>query len=52
MQAIADRIPETEMLMINSARSLVAIGLEDVSARISRCKGDKESRGRSPARGG
>jgi tetratricopeptide (TPR) repeat protein len=43
MQAIADRIPETEMLMINSARSLVAIGLEDVSARISRCKGDKEA---------
>jgi tetratricopeptide (TPR) repeat protein len=42
MQAIADRIPETEMLMINSARSLLAIGLEDVSARISRCKGDKE----------
>jgi len=42
MQAIADRIPETEMLMINSTRSLVAIGLADISARISRSKGDKE----------
>jgi tetratricopeptide (TPR) repeat protein len=40
MQAIADRIPETDMLMINSARSLVSIGLADVNARISRCKGD------------
>jgi tetratricopeptide (TPR) repeat protein len=41
LQAIADRIPETDMLMINSARSLVAIGLADLSARISRCKGDR-----------
>jgi tetratricopeptide (TPR) repeat protein len=40
MQAIADRIPETETLMINTANNLVAIGLADVSARISRCKGD------------
>jgi len=40
MQAIADRIPETETLMINTANSLVSIGLADVSARISRCKGD------------
>jgi tetratricopeptide (TPR) repeat protein len=43
MQAIADRIPETDMLMINTARSLVSIGLADVSARISRAKGDKAS---------
>jgi tetratricopeptide (TPR) repeat protein len=31
------------MLMINTARSLVSIGLADVSARISRAKGDKAS---------
>jgi tetratricopeptide (TPR) repeat protein len=42
MQAIADRIPETDMLMINSARTVTSIALADGKARISRAKKDYE----------
>jgi tetratricopeptide (TPR) repeat protein len=38
MDAITKRIPETDMLMINSARSVLAVGLADLSARIARAK--------------
>jgi hypothetical protein len=40
MEEIACRIPEQEMLMINSARSVLAIGLADLDARIARAEGD------------
>ncbi|MBC7927674.1 MAG: hypothetical protein H7039_18665 [Bryobacteraceae bacterium] len=43
LQSLESRIPETETAMINNARSLVAIGLADLEARISRCKGDGAS---------
>ncbi|HYP08049.1 MAG TPA: hypothetical protein VER03_17590 [Bryobacteraceae bacterium] len=40
LQAIADRMGENEMLMINSARTVTDIALADVKARISRAKKD------------
>jgi tetratricopeptide (TPR) repeat protein len=40
MEAIFGRIPETEMLMNNSARSVAAIGLADLDARIARARKD------------
>jgi tetratricopeptide (TPR) repeat protein len=40
MEAITGRVPETDLLMNNSARSVLAIGLADLDARISRAKGD------------
>jgi tetratricopeptide (TPR) repeat protein len=40
LQAIADRMPETETLMINSTRTVTAIALADAKARISRAKND------------
>lgn len=40
LQATADRIPETDVLMINSARSLTNVALADVKARICRAKKD------------
>jgi tetratricopeptide (TPR) repeat protein len=41
MEAIVGRIPETDMLMRNSARSVLAVGSEDLKARVAR--GKKES---------
>lgn len=43
MQAMANRLKETDMLMINSARSVAAIASAELDARISRCKGDREA---------
>jgi tetratricopeptide (TPR) repeat protein len=43
MQTIVERIPEGEMLMVNTARNVLAVALADVGARISRCKGDSEA---------
>jgi tetratricopeptide (TPR) repeat protein len=43
MQAIYNRIPEGEMLMNNSARSVSAIGLADLDARIARAAGNIEA---------
>ena len=43
MEEIACRIPEQEMLMINSARNVLAIGLADLDARIARAEGDAET---------
>jgi tetratricopeptide (TPR) repeat protein len=43
MQAIVDRIPETETLMINPARTVAAIAVADVKARISRARNDAAS---------
>jgi tetratricopeptide (TPR) repeat protein len=40
MEEVTCRIPEQEMLMINSARSVLAIGLADLDARIARAEGD------------
>ena len=40
MDEIACRIPEQESLMINKARSVVAIGLADLDARIARAQKD------------
>lgn len=42
MQALYERIPEAEMLMNNTARSVAAIGLADLDARIARAKNDRE----------
>jgi hypothetical protein len=43
MQAIAGRVPESEMLMTNSSRSVLAIGLEDLDARIARARKDADA---------
>ena len=43
MDEIACRIPEQESLMINKARSVLAIGLADLDARIARAEGDAET---------
>ena len=43
MEEIACRIAEQEMLMINSARNVLAIGLADLDARIARAEGDAET---------
>ena len=43
MQEITSRVPESDMLMTNSVRSILAIGLVDLDARIARAKGDVES---------
>jgi tetratricopeptide (TPR) repeat protein len=40
MEAICGRIAETEMLMTNTARSVAAIGMADLDARIARAKKD------------
>ncbi|HVX67508.1 MAG TPA: hypothetical protein VHA11_12935, partial [Bryobacteraceae bacterium] len=40
LEAIRARVPEKEMVMTNSSRSLLAIGLEDLDARIARAKKD------------
>jgi tetratricopeptide (TPR) repeat protein len=40
MEEIACKIPEQEMLMINKASSVVAIGLADLDARIARAQND------------
>jgi tetratricopeptide (TPR) repeat protein len=39
-EAIVARVPEADMLMINSARSVLAIGSADLDARIARAKND------------
>ncbi len=43
MEAIAARIPETEMLMINSVRSVLSVGMADLDARIARARKDSDS---------
>jgi tetratricopeptide (TPR) repeat protein len=43
MQAIAGRVPEEEMLMTNSSRSILAIGVEDLDARIARARNDADA---------
>ena len=43
MEGITGQISEKEMLMINSARSVLAIGLEDLDARIARAQSDAEA---------
>lgn len=43
MAALAGRVPETEMLMTNSAQSVLAIGMADLDARISRSQGDHKT---------
>lgn len=43
MAAIATRVGEADMLMINRVRSVVAIGLADLDARIARAKDDVQS---------
>jgi tetratricopeptide (TPR) repeat protein len=40
LQAIANRIPETEMIMTNSSRSILAIGALDLQARTARANGN------------
>jgi len=40
MEGVSGEISEKEMLMINSARSVLAIGLADLDARIARAEGD------------
>jgi tetratricopeptide (TPR) repeat protein len=43
MIAICGRIPENETFMINPARNVLAIGIEDLQARIARARGDAET---------
>jgi tetratricopeptide (TPR) repeat protein len=43
VQEITGRVPESDMLMTNSARSVLAIGLVDLDARIARARRDFES---------
>jgi tetratricopeptide (TPR) repeat protein len=43
MEAIARRVDEAEMLMNNSSRSVLAVGLADLDARISRARGEMEA---------
>ena len=43
MEAIYRHVPETEMLMNNSARNVIAVGMADLDARIARAKGDGEA---------
>jgi tetratricopeptide (TPR) repeat protein len=40
LDAIHNRIPESDRLMINTARSVVSIGMADLDARICRAQGD------------
>ena len=46
MQAITSQVPEQEMLMNNSARSVLQIGLVDLEARIARINNDFRVGGR------
>ncbi len=41
--ALCARIPENETLMINNTRSVMAIGVAELEARIARAKGDAEA---------
>jgi tetratricopeptide (TPR) repeat protein len=43
MEAIMNRVPEDAMLMVNSARSVLALGLADLDARIARSRKDTEA---------
>src|SRR5581483_11150523 len=43
LQSIWSHVPENEMLMTNSARNVLAIGLEDLDARIARAKKDSQA---------
>jgi tetratricopeptide (TPR) repeat protein len=43
MEAICARIPEDEKLMINTSRSVAAIGLADLDARIARAMRDADA---------
>jgi tetratricopeptide (TPR) repeat protein len=42
MGALCERVPETETLMNNTARGVLAIGMADLDARIARAKKDTE----------
>lgn len=42
MEAHVARVPESEMLMTNTARSVLAIGVVDLNARVARAKKDKQ----------
>lgn len=39
--AILERIPESETLMINTVRSVLAVGLADLDARLARARNDQ-----------
>jgi tetratricopeptide (TPR) repeat protein len=41
--ALCARIPENETLMINNTRSVMAIGVAELEAKIARAKGDAEA---------
>ena len=41
--AVCARIPENETLMINNTRSVMAIGVAELEARIARARGDAEA---------
>ncbi|MGH9720864.1 MAG: hypothetical protein ACRD8O_11680, partial [Bryobacteraceae bacterium] len=43
MEAMAGRVPEGETLMINASRDVLAVGLADLDARISRARGDRKA---------
>jgi tetratricopeptide (TPR) repeat protein len=43
MGAAANRVPDSEMLMSNSSRSVLEIGMADLDARMARAKSDAES---------
>jgi tetratricopeptide (TPR) repeat protein len=43
MEGITCKVTEKEMLMINSARNVLAIGLEDLDARIARAQSDADA---------
>jgi tetratricopeptide (TPR) repeat protein len=43
LEALCGRIPEDEKLMINPSRSIAAIALADLDARIARAANDKEA---------
>ena len=42
MEGHAARVPESETLMVNTARNVVAIGLADLDARIARARKDSQ----------
>jgi tetratricopeptide (TPR) repeat protein len=39
--AIVDRIPDSETLMINTAKAVLAVGLADLDARLARARQDR-----------
>lgn len=43
MGALCERIPENEMLMVNTARAVLDVALAELDARIARAKGSTET---------